>query len=147
MALRTCIIFLALSVLVGGGVGTANGLVLYIDCDGHLAVDAPHLRHAHSHQQGADHPPHDHDHDADHGDLHRLISTCCDVHITVQKVEKPSTAPAAAWYDGVADAFNLPVWSVPGVEPSPSDGVGAPSFRGSTAHPELAALRSVVLLV
>jgi hypothetical protein len=145
---RTCVTLLvAFAVFAGGSVGTSNGLVLHIDGDGHLAVEAPHLRHAHDHADGADHAPHDHDSDADHGDLHRLIATCSDSFATAQKLDRSSADAVAALYVPVPFAFCPVRCPASGFQPpSATRGLGAPTFRRGTAHPDLASLRSVVLL-
>jgi hypothetical protein len=148
VAFRTRVIFvLAFAVTVGGCLGTSNGLVLCTDADGHVAIEAPHLRHAHSHAEGADHEPHDPAEDADHGELHGLLATCSDSAVATQKLERSSadvTAAQQALAPLVLCLFGCPAT---GVQPaSATHGLGAPNFRGGTAHPDVA-LRSVILLV
>jgi hypothetical protein len=135
-------------VFAGGSLGTSNGRVLCVDSAGHLALELPHLRHAHSHAEGADHAAHDFGEDADHADLHALIASCVDSSMMIQTMERSSFGLSANHHYLVG--FNLcpPACPASGCQPSPvGRGSGAPTFRGSTAHPELAPLRSVILLV
>lgn len=149
MFTRTAIILtLSVAVFAGGGLGTSNGMVLCIDGDGHLAIEAPHLKHAHSHAQGADHERHDHDRDADHGDLHDLLATCSDSFLIVQKLERASSSVVADQHYLAPLSLCLPACLVSAVPPfAVTDGLSAPAFRGGTARAELVSLRSVVLLV
>ena len=148
MSLRTCtILVLVLAVFAAGGLGTSNGMVLCVDGDGHLALEAPRLSHAHSHAHGADHDPHDHGEDADHADLHDLMASCSDSFGTGPKLER-SPSSLAIHQHLVGLELSLPTILL--IAPTPSSGprgLAVPTFRGGTAHLELACLASIVLLV
>ena len=148
LAIRTfTILVLVVAMLAGGSLGTSNGMVVCIDSDGHVAVEAPHLSHAFHHAEGADHEPHDYDGDAEHADLHEMIGSCFDSLVSVQRLERSSSSLAAIHHFHVVLNLCLPACSDIGVQPLDGSGLAVATFRGGTAHIELACLRSVVLLV
>ena len=150
VAFRTCtILVVALAVFAGGSLGTANGMALHLDDDGHLALEVPHLAHAFSHAEGADHEPHHHHHgDSDHVALHHLIAACADSAIATGTLDRSSPGWAVLHGCDVAPDLCLPECLCTNPNPAPvTGGLGAPAFRGGTARLELAALRCIILLV
>ena len=148
MLFRTfTILVLALAVFVAGALGTSNGMVLCVDDDGHLALEAPHLSHAHSHAHGADHDPHDHGGDADHADLHDLMASCSDSFVSGQKLERSSSSLALDQHHAGLELSLPPCFQIAPAPSSGTHGLAVPASRGGTAHVELACLASVILLV
>jgi hypothetical protein len=149
LSFSTCTTFVVcLAVLAGGAIGTSNGMVLYVDGDGRLTIESPHFRHTHSHAEAADHEPHDYGGEADHADLHDLIGSCSDSFINFQKLERSSSSLMAVQHHLAGFDFCLSACLASGIHPLLArDGLGIPTFRGGTAHFELACLRCVVLLV
>ena len=144
------ILALTLAVFAAGSLGLNSGMVLAFDEDhGHPTFELPQLRHAHEHAEGADHEAHDHGDDADHAELHDLIGSTSNSHLTTQKVDQSSSSTLAAAQQCLSalDIFIPdPLGSL--LRP-PSSGAlrDALNFPGGTAHVDLACLRSVVLLV
>lgn len=145
---RTCtILAVTLAVLAGGTLGTSNGMVLCVDADGRVAVEAPHIRHAHSHARGADHDRHDHGEDADHADLHEMMSSCSDSFVSGQALERSSSSIAIHQHHAGLKLSLPPCFRIAPAPSSPTDVLAVPTFRGGTAHLELACLASLILLV
>jgi hypothetical protein len=134
-----------LAVLTVSSLGLNRGMVLYVDDHGHLALDSAHVRHAHDHEEGADHGPHEFSGNADHDDLHAALAF--DANASVVKAEQRSDTSA---HSTVADAVVIPHPLASLLLPESLSRIArtrAGDFWGSTAHPELVALRAVVLLV
>ena len=141
-------LIVASAMLVAGGLGLNNGMVLTFDEEhGHLILESPLLRHAHEHADGADHDAHDQGGDADHAGLPHLIASSSDSHLTTQKVEAPSDGVK---FSHAHPALDLCLTLDLGSEHHrPAGGVlmDAANFRGGTAHIAHVCLRSIVLLV
>ena len=139
------IIAAALAVLTVSSLGLNRGMVLHVDDHGHLALESAHVRHAHEHEEGADHEHTDFAGDADHAELHAAMAF--DANACVVKTDPRTDSSALS---AVADAAFLPhalaSLLLPDL-PSVTVRTGAGDFWGSTAHPELAPLGTVVLLV
>ena len=136
---------LCLAVLTASSLGLNRGMVLYVDHHGHVALDSAHVRHAHDHEQCANHEPHDFTGDADHDKLHAAL--VIDAHAGAVKAEQQSAASSPS---AVAHAAVLPHPFSALLLPEPPCGIartGPGDFRGDTAHLQLASLRAVVLLV
>ena len=148
MSSRTCtILVLSLAVLASGSLGTSNGVVLRVNDEGNLAPELPRLSHAHRHAAGADHDSHDHREDADHADLHDLMASCSDSLVSGHKLERSSSSLAIHQHH-LSLELCLPTCFQTGPAPgSEARCMTVPTFRGGTAHMELACLASVVLLV
>jgi hypothetical protein len=138
---------LVLAIFAGGSFGTANGMVLCVSSDGHLAVEPPRLSHAFRHAGGADHEPHDHDPDADHAALHEMIASCSDSYVSVQKLERSSSSFTAIDHLNPIPSLSLPGCSDAEQPMGSLNGLAVAPPRGGTARRELASLRSVILLV
>ena len=149
MFTRTALILtLSVAVFASGSLGTANGMVLCMDGEGHLAVEPPHLKHVHSHAEGEDRERHDHDRDADHADLRDLPTTCSDSFLAVQNLERASSNEVPAQHQVAASHLCLAACLNSPMRPlAVTDRSHVPAFRGGTARAELASLRCVVLLV
>jgi hypothetical protein len=138
-------LILCVAVLTVSSLGVNRGMVLHVDDGGHLVLEHAHVRHAHEHEEGADHEPHERPADADHDDLHAAMGSCSDA--GVAKGDHRSGSSAVS---GLLDIAPLP-------HPIASSTLLATltrrhqtrtsDFWGDAAHPELAALRLVVLLV
>ena len=138
-------LFLCVAVLTVSSLGLNRGMVLHVDDHGHLALESAHVRHAHEHEEGADHEHNDFAGDADHAELHAAMAF--DANAGVVKADQRTDSSALS---AVADAAFLPhpLSSVllPDL-PSVIERTGTADFWVSTAHPELASLGTVVLLV
>ena len=141
------ILAVCVAVVAASGLGLNNGMVLRFDDYGHLALESPRVRHAHSHAEGADHGPHDFGHESDHQDLHDLINSCSESPLGTQKAERSASGLAAADHQPVGVDVCVPPCGGPGLRP-PAAGADkhAGTRRGGTAHIALACLRSIVLL-
>ena len=139
------IVAASLAVFTVSTLGLDRGMVLYVDDHGHLALECAHVRHAHDHEEGADHEPHDFSGGADHGELHAAMAF--DASAAVVKAEQPSGSSAVSTLTDSA-LLPHPLASILPVIPSFGTAqTGAGNFWGDAAHPELASLRAVVLLV
>ena len=139
------ILVVCLAVLAANGLGLNRGMLLSVDDHGHLRLASAFLLHAHSHAEGADHGPHEFPPDAEHGDLHAAIDACSDAGLA--KVQQRATSADSP---RPTDTPALPGLIAPtlGLRPSLGSAVMADrTFSATTAHPELALLSSVVLLV
>lgn len=149
MTLRSIpILAVCLAVVAASSLGLNSGMVLHVEEDGHLVLEAPRLDHAHAHADGADHGPHDHDPDADHADLHDLIASSSDYPVASQKVERSSSSLTVAHL--YLSGLDLCVPAAVGDDvllASAEAARGAANHRGGTAHIQIACLRSVVLIV
>ena len=145
MPLRTVVSFaVCLAVLTVSSLGLNRGMILHVDDHGHLALESAHVRHAHEHEEGADHEHDDFAGDADHAELHAAMAF--DANAGVLKAAERADSALSA----VADAAFLPhplASLLLADTPSVIARTRAGDFWGSTAHPETASLGTVVLLV
>jgi hypothetical protein len=144
MSRRFAILALCAVVLATNALGLNAGIVVCLDGDRHLALEFAHVRHAESHSDGTDHHRQEAPPDAEYGDLHAALADCVDV--TVGKyVQRASTS--ALQHPVELPALGCPV-ALPYLPPSLAPAALATDERsGSTAHPELARLKAIVLMV
>jgi hypothetical protein len=145
MPMRSLTTFaLCLATIVASALGLNKGMVLCIDHHGHLALEHAHVRHAHCHNEGADHEFSDPGPDADHAELHESRALCTDAgqgHGALTASEQPLRRiklPAA------------PLLYTPYLSHQPSTfaaGIAPSRAPVAPARAELASLRSVVLTV
>jgi len=143
------ILVVATAILLAGGLGLNNGLVLTFDEDhGHLVLESPAFRHIEEHARGADHDQHDHGADADHAGLHDLIVSSSDSHLTTQKIESSSDGVNFSHaHPAPLDLFLTPDLGSQLRRPAGGFLTDAANFRGGTAHIAHVCLKSVILLV
>jgi hypothetical protein len=134
-----------LAVFMVSSLGLNQGMVLCVDAHGHLALEPAHVRHAHDHEEHADHGPHDFSGDADHGELHTAMGSCWDAGVANgEQLTRPSAISRLV----EAAPLSHPVAAVLlCILPSGLTRAGAGDFWGSTARPELGRLRAVVLIL
>jgi hypothetical protein len=136
---------IAIAVLTAGALGLNRGLVLCVDVEGHIALESSHVRHAHDHSEGADHEPHNLAGGSDHDELHAAMGSCSDA-----GVGKGESRSGSSVVSRGVDTAPLPA-PIASARLSGSSAaqarIAAGDSWGSTAHPELAILRAVVLLV
>lgn len=141
------IITLCLAVLAANGLGLNRGMLLSVDERGHVRLASAFFLHAHAHAhgEGADHGSHEFPPDADHSDLHAAIEACSDAGLA-----KAQYGASVADSPRPTDTPAFPGLIAPSLALRPSlglAGIPARTVSATAAHPELALLGSVVLLV
>lgn len=147
MTSRTVSSLLCISILLGGCLGVSNGAVLHVHADGHLAIELPHLLHAHLHGKEADHEARDLSMQCDHSHVHELLHAVKHITAGSRKFDRRGTSPCADKHPSAGQApvaFASPLVLEPSLVSVLRQSAQPP---GLAARTERASLRAIVLLV